>query len=49
MEAFYNLLFSDSDEGDSFSQALAQLTQAEPDQISTIDGGRTWTDWFESR
>lgn len=49
MEAFHDLLFSDSDKADSLTQALARLTQAEPDQIATLDSARTWTDWFDNK
>lgn len=45
MQVFYEQLSSDSSEKDSYAEALAQLTQVEPEDLVQLDNTITWTEW----
>jgi hypothetical protein len=45
MQAFYEQLSSDSKERDSYTEALAQLTQVEPEDLAQLENTITWTEW----
>jgi hypothetical protein len=45
MQAFYDMLFSEHEEHDSYHSDLARLTQSSPDQIKEFESDLGWKSW----